>query len=137
MKISKSHRRFSEDLKDPKALTNPEDFLGPNWEDVINFWLYVDTLSESEISKIGDRYYALDYIVRGSALDASSVAAGHVVGMKTKAAAWRVALYLTNDSFYWVFGDATWELIGSHKLLEQGKSPTFLPLCLKSKTTNQ
>jgi hypothetical protein len=124
MKISKSHQKFSDLLKEPRALTNPEDFLGPNWEDVINFWLYVDSLSESEISKIGDRYLALDYHVRDAVMLAARVSAEEVVGWKVRSAAWFAA--------WGVFGYVTYELIASHKLLEQGNSPTFLPLCLPS-----
>jgi hypothetical protein len=127
MKISKTHQKFSDYLEDPKALTNPEDYLGPNWEDVINFWLYVDTLSASEKRKMGDRYWDLDYHVLKYASDASWVAAKEVVGMNVKSAAWMAAYYVTSD----VFADATNELIAPHKLLEQDKTLLFLPLCLK------
>jgi hypothetical protein len=131
MKISKIHERFSDYLEDPKVLTNPEDYLGPNWEDVINFWLYLDTLSESEISKIGDRYYALDYHVSDAARLAARLAARdsaeEVVGEKVKNAAWLAAFYISGD----VFAYATEELLTHHKLLEQGKTLVALPLCLE------
>jgi hypothetical protein len=130
MKISKIHKMFSDHLGEPKVLTNPEDYLGPNWKDVINFWLYVVTLNEEEIDKIGKSYWTLDDDVRESAIDASSVAAKEVVGLKVRDVAWSAAWDVTDWGS--VFAYATCELIASHKLLEHGKSPTFLPLCLKS-----
>jgi hypothetical protein len=133
MKISKAHQWLSNYLEDPKILTNPEDFLGPNWEDVINFWLYIDGLSWDEKRKMNDRYRALNVVMRESAVRAAVVAANEVVGDGIRLAAWLAAISVTN----WFFGQATYELIASHKLLEQGKSLVSLPLCLKSKPTNQ
>jgi hypothetical protein len=130
MKISKTHQALANNLKNPKVLTNPEDFLGPNWEDVINFWFYVDTLSESEISKIGDRYLALDYHVRDAARLAARVSAEEVVGWKVRSAAWCATRGV-------VVASATIELLGHQRLLEQGKPLTFLPLCIKKKNRLQ
>ncbi len=123
MKISNTHQRFSDLLKEPRSLTNPEDYLGPNWLDVINFWLYLDTLTEDEKRKIRDSYWALDYHVLKSASDASWVAANEVVGDGIRRSAYVVANWC-------IFAYATCELIASHKLLEQGKSLVLLPLCL-------
>jgi hypothetical protein len=127
MKISKTHKKFS-DLEDPKVLTNPEDFLGPNWKDVINFWLHFDTLTKSEKEKIHDRYWALDVDVRESASRAAYYAAKEVVGWGVGLSAWGAAYYVTP---YCVFRYATLELIAHHKLLEQNKTLIALPLCLK------
>jgi hypothetical protein len=127
MKISKIHRMLSYRLEERKALTNPEDFLGPNWEDVINFWLYVDGLSEDERKKMTDRYWGLDGVMRESSSDSAEAAAEEIVGEEVEYAAWIVAFDVTGS----VFAYATSELIASHKLLEQGKSLVFLPLCLK------
>jgi hypothetical protein len=123
MKISNPHQLFSEYLREPRALTNPEDFLGPNWEDVINFWLYVDGLSEDETRKIRDRYWALDDDVREFARATAHFVAEEIVGEKVRDAIWYAN--------YWrVFGDATLELLAHHKLLEQGETLIALPLCL-------
>jgi hypothetical protein len=128
MKISNPHQLFSVHLKQPRALTNPEDFLGPNWEDVINFWLYADTLNQGEIIKTNGRYWALNVVIRESAVRAAVVAANEVVGVGIRHAALYVARDVTDC---WIFGYATYELIASHKLLEQGKTLVALPLCLK------
>jgi hypothetical protein len=67
MTYSKIHQRFSERLKNPDVLTNPGKYLGPNYQDVLNFWFYVDTLSDEEKKKMGQRYFALDDDVRDCA----------------------------------------------------------------------
>ncbi len=38
--ISKSHKRFSERLNNPRVLTNPKEFLGPNYEVVGDNYAY-------------------------------------------------------------------------------------------------
>jgi hypothetical protein len=126
MTHSKTHKRFSERLYQPDALTDPEKYLGPNWEDVLNFWIYLDTFSVLEMKEISDRYWALDYHARNYAWGAAIDAAEEVVGEKFRIAAWYAAWDVTGES---VFGTATYELIAHHKLLEQEKIPIFLPLC--------
>jgi hypothetical protein len=128
MKISKIHRRFSKDQNEPKTLTNPEDFLGPNWENVINFWLYLDTLNEDEKRKMNDSYWALEWDVRVSAWSAAWVAAKEVVGGKVTINSGYAAYYVNNRRC--VFANATNELIAQHKILEQDKTLVALPLCL-------
>jgi hypothetical protein len=124
MTYSKIHQNFSQRLNQPEALTNPEKYLGPNYQDVLNFWIYLDTLSEQEREEIAERYYALDDNVRDCAIDDARDAAGKVVGENFRNAAWFV-------TGWGVFGYATWELIGIQKLEEQSKPPTILPLCVK------
>jgi hypothetical protein len=128
MTYSKTHERFSERLKQPDVLTNPEKYLGPNWEDVLNFWIYVDTLSKQEREELGQRYWDLNYNVRLSARIAARDAAEEVVGEDFRIDACLATVHVTG---WWVFGCATWELIGHHKLLEQYKTPLALPLCVK------
>jgi hypothetical protein len=66
--------------------------------------------------------------VRFSAWGAARPVADEVVGWKFKEAAWTAAWDVARKG---VFGDATVELIAHHKLLEQNKTPTLLPLCVK------
>jgi hypothetical protein len=130
MKVSKTHEAFSKRLRVLKVLTTPQDYLGPNWQDVINFWLYVDSLSAEEKNKIAWLYWNLDYKLKKSAEDIAYDISTEVVGDVISNVAWSSTMDVSNWS---VFAFATLELIGSHKLLEQGKSPTFLPLCNKKK----
>jgi hypothetical protein len=128
MTYSKTHQKFSEHLKNPDVLTDPGKYLGPNWEDVLNFWIYIETLSDKEKEAIADRYYTLDDYVRNSAWNAARVAAEEVVGNEFRVEAWRASHYVTGCD---VFCDATLELITHHKLIEQYKTPTFLPIVVK------
>ncbi len=142
MKISKIHQEFSERLNEQKVLTNPEEFLGPNWKEVLDFWLYIDTLSGVEREKIIKSYVALDHAVAKSARYASWNSAREVDGDEVRNASWWAALDVSNfsisrdvtsvfrDATIELFAHATMELIAHHKLLEQRKSLVFLPFCL-------
>ena len=108
MPISKAHQRFSNRLQNPEALTNPQDFLGPNYETVLNFWWTMDSLTETQWNEVARRYDALDY--------AACYAACY--------AAWSAARYAARDAARY----ATYELIGMHTLLNDGKTLLFVPL---------
>jgi hypothetical protein len=129
MTYSKIHQAFSKHLKNPDVLKNPAKYLGPNYQDVLNFWIYVDSLNDEEKSEMWRRYWDLNYNVRVSAMNAAMDAAEEVVGEDFRYAAWRAAWFVTGRRV--VFGWATDELISHHKLLEQYKTPTVLPLCVK------
>jgi hypothetical protein len=131
MTHSKTHKRFSERLNQPDVLTDPGKYLGPNWEDVLNFWIYLEGLSKQEREEMGKRFWDLDDDVRYCAFIASRDAAEEVVGLRFRYAAWCAACDVTGPGRRFVFGCATVELIAHHKLLEQNKTPTFLPLCVK------
>jgi hypothetical protein len=94
----------------PEVLTTPESILGPNALKVLEFWRFLDSLSEPEKEEIGQRYFALDEEVRDCAFFAAMDAAGEVVGENFKNSAWIEACDVTGRV---VFGDATMELIGN------------------------
>ena len=52
---SKAHVRLAELLQDPRVLTNPEEFLGPNYKAVLDFWLSIDKLTEEQWETIDSR----------------------------------------------------------------------------------
>jgi hypothetical protein len=95
----------------PEVLTEPQKILGPNHSKVLEFWIYIDGLSEPEGEEVWQRYYALDYTVRKSAWIAARDAAEEVVGEEFREAAWWAALNVTGWRI--VFGWATCELIGN------------------------
>jgi hypothetical protein len=100
MNYSKTHQRFSTELQNPEALTSPQDFLGPNYETVLNFWWTIDSLTETQWKEVARRYGALDSAAWDAAWDAA------------RNAAW----------------SATYELMGMHTLLNDGKDLLFVPL---------
>lgn len=44
MNISPSHAYFANRMSNPRILTNPEEFLGANWQTVLNFWHFIDKI---------------------------------------------------------------------------------------------
>jgi hypothetical protein len=124
MPISKAHQNFSTELQNPEALTKPQDFLGQNYETVLNFWWTLDSLTETQWNEVARRYDALDYAAWSAALSAARSAAGDAAWD----GAWEAAFYAARDAALSAAGSATWELIGMHTLLNDGKDLLFVPL---------
>jgi hypothetical protein len=122
MKISTTHKKFADRLWDQPVLEYPERFLGPNWKNVLNFWIYLDTLSAEDTDIIHMRYLVLgeDAIVYAENHDWK--AARDTIGFTYADATCHITF--TFPSIY-----TTLELIGSHNL----EYLTFLPLFLKHK----
>ncbi len=132
-KISKIHGNFAYNLDNQSALSHPVAFLGPNWKSVLNFWLYLDTLSPKQIEVSADRYAELrwvgDYYRRHSL---ARNASWDTIGVCYSGVAWNKTSTTVGypSTLAGQAGYATWELIGSHKILERGKTLTFVPLFL-------
>jgi hypothetical protein len=120
--ISKIHKLFSERLNDPKVLTNPEEILGPNFEAVLNFWLFLDDLSEEQWRVVEERYdnfYDENRSEWIKATDLTWEASEEVVGVDYAEHASWAAYDITNSyAAFWV----TLELIGGVA------NPTFLKM---------
>jgi hypothetical protein len=140
MTYSKAHQCFADRPNNQRALEHPEEFLGVNYKDVLNFWWFLEDLSGEQWKIVGERYQALGYEVRDAAWKAAAWDAADAADAWAGAAAWNAAYDAVGYYAVWnvvpggaaraAAGLATWELIGSHILLEQGKSLTFLPLFL-------
>ena len=118
MKISRTHQRLSKELKNPEVLTNPEQFLGPNWETVLRFWLYWESLTYEQKDELYHRWYAIDDDTDERAWGLASDAATEVIGRDNR----NVVCYATT------YSPITMELIAMHILLERGHQLTFVPL---------
>jgi hypothetical protein len=122
--ISVSHSWLLRHINDSRlgapqdVLTNPEKYLGPNWEAVLKFWHLLDTLSMDELKweKVGIRFCALDEFYRCYSENAVLKAAEDNIEIFH-------AKNVFNDCCRGV-GLATLEIIGSHKLQEH----VFLPM---------
>ena len=119
MKISTTYQRFADFLDNLTNLEYPERFLGPNWKNVLNFWIYLDTLNDDERILINDRFLVLEYFTRLDAQKSVEIAAYGIIPLRYVYAAFDAPIGLAA-------GNATYELIGSHKL----DTFTFLPLFL-------
>jgi hypothetical protein len=129
--VSKIHKRFSESLNNPRVLENPEEFLGPNFEAVLNFWLILDELSEEQIKVVKERYEA--FLIKNPSECSEAIALAYdasegVVGDDYAYYAGFAACYDTNS---WASHRATSELIGMYKILENHQKPlTFFEMIL-------
>jgi hypothetical protein len=119
MKISNTQQALSNRLNNTEVLTNPESFLGPNWETVLRFWLYYDSLNYRQSNKLIRRYWAIDDDTRDRAYDLAHNVAIEVIGEDNRRAVFIAALTPTT---------ITMELIAMHLLFERGYQLTFVPL---------
>jgi hypothetical protein len=128
MHYSKAHQNFSNGLQNPEALTNPQNFLGPNYETVINFWWFIDGLTENQWNEVARRYHALDDAARSAAGSAAGAAAMSAAMSAAGYAAWNAARNAARNAAWNAAGYATYELMGMHTLLDDGKDLLFVPL---------
>jgi hypothetical protein len=91
----------------------------------LNFWFYLDTLSEEDFRLNYVRYWALDADSRVSAINNAWEAAEATICKYYAYEAWRADSTYQLGTVY-ASGHATSELIGSHNL----EAFTFLPLFL-------
>ena len=118
MKLSNTLQELSNRLENPEVLTNPQKFLGPNWETALRWWLYEESLTFDQLNELYRRYYAIDDDTWRRAYDLARDAAVEVIGVYNRWAVYYAAPFL----------GITYELIAMHLLLERGHSLTFVPL---------
>ena len=103
----------------PYALDDTVQNFGPNYEAVLNFWVYIDTLTEDQISSIrisDSRPYSLEVYCKNIVFDQYGV--------------WHSASYsrVRKTSEYKSFlGYATLELVAMHDLLTDCHKLTLIP----------
>jgi hypothetical protein len=130
MKISRIHQRFADRLQfqysisKQEVLNHPEKYLGSNYKLVINFWLYLDTLSEDQLKDVEDCYNALRI---KDIMDAKNNLMRYAWNPRYGFSA-GISAFIISPYAKPVANWATLELIGLKKLLNQGHQPLFLPL---------
>ena len=132
MNYSKTHQRFSTYLKAPESLERPEDFLGPNYAAVLNFWSWTATLTARQSNKIALRWQILSQLeynpveIADDASYAVDPKAAHAAWEATWPGSWRNGSAMPDAvrAITW----ATQELIGMHILLERGNQLVFAPM---------
>jgi hypothetical protein len=115
-------------------ISDPEKELGPNWETVLNFWLFLDSLSSDHRKLIGERYNELE---RSGRLRGHYEIVCQYVGevLENEGRLWNKVYRGRNFTFNYNLIDynlavtwATHELVGMHELIEAGKEIHILPL---------
>jgi hypothetical protein len=56
MSYSNYHRSLASSLQNPEALKNPQIFLGPNFQAVLDFWMRLDDITEDECKEFTNLY---------------------------------------------------------------------------------
>jgi hypothetical protein len=125
MTYSKAHQLFADYINDVSALTEPQDFLGPNYETLLNFWKYIDKLTEEQWRKVA--LARNDY--HGDQVSVMKIATG-VIGSRNRAAVWESTCNAVS-SIHDVGAAASFaarEIICMHLLIENGIEIQFLPI---------
>jgi hypothetical protein len=139
MNYSKAHQNFNHHLGgDYPVLSQPENFLGPNYETVLNFWWYIDTLTDQQMDKLGSCCHSSDDYVRQNAWNISREFANTAVGHSNRVATY-VSTEITPPTSRYSYNVnhtiaktcaklAAYELISMDILLEQGLKLFFVPM---------
>lgn len=147
MNYSKSHQYFNHYFGDEcPVLAKPENFLGPNYKAVLNFWSWIDTFTDEQIHKLGSCYHSTDDFDRRRAWDISRDYAETVVGHNNRVATFVSTQIAPTKSYAYRVGRngytvrdnnegaircaklAAYELISMHILLEHGHKLFFVPM---------
>jgi hypothetical protein len=112
------------------VLTNPEKYLGKNYQAVLDFWTVMDSLTKDQWNEVSSRYVALDYAALDAAWDAAwdaaSYAAGDAAWDAAYCAAWYAARYAAWNAASLAAGYAAW--YATYELMEGIENPVFVPL---------
>jgi hypothetical protein len=107
-----------------EVLSNPEKYLGPNWVKVLDFWVYLDILSEDQLKVVTQRYLDLSGEERSVAKNIAYTSAKATTEYAEYAGS-SVTLYMLFCGYnraYAAADYATLELIGNVE------NPVFVPL---------
>jgi hypothetical protein len=120
MNYSKSHKRFALELNEyynineQDVLYYLENYLGPNYKEVLNYWFYCDSLSKEQRNVYWNRVDSLDLETWIKAHSTATELAGEVF----------------DPRFVNRISDLAKELIVAHLYIERGIPFTFLPLSI-------
>jgi hypothetical protein len=103
---------FWYNIKEQDVLEHPENHFGLNYREVLNYWFYVDSLSDEQSDVYTERYFNLGDSTR---LDASKMAK-------------KLASEVIDPRFVHYLEYEVLEIIAAHLYLERNIPFTFLPL---------
>ena len=112
--ISRSHKQISDNVN-REILTSPQDYFGPNYKDLLNFWVYYETLSEYQLGNVWEKIYAMDF-------DTGRQARDLIIKLSDQ-----VDWFNVPPSFMSI---VDLEICFAHLILERGGSLVFLPIYL-------
>jgi hypothetical protein len=109
-------------------ICDPEKELGPNYETVLNFWLFLETLSADQVSIIAERYNESER-VHGFHMDHTCKQVEKVI-LNEEELWLRIFdhIYFTGTTFKIAISWATHELIAMHEFIANGEQIRIIPL---------
>jgi hypothetical protein len=99
MKISKTHQNLSDYCGEHEVLTNPQKFLGPNWETVLRWWLYRESLTDEQKEDVKRRYWAIDRNNRDRYCTLDCHATSKVIGRDNRLAVKKISPFPTEITY--------------------------------------
>jgi hypothetical protein len=120
MNYSKTHKRFASylnrfyNINEQDVLEHSENYLGPNYKELLNYWFYRDSLSAKQWNVYWDRVDSLNNETLKKAHSTAEELAKEVIDPRFV-------------DYIWVLDE---ELIASHLYIERGIPFTFLPLSI-------
>jgi hypothetical protein len=121
MKLSITHKNFI--MQCPDSEVNPEKSFGPNYQTVLNFWLWLDTLTKEQLLTVGNRNSA-------STMDRKSVDdfTKKLVDAELQYKLIHSIPMSYNGNYRGPALFGTYELIGMQEILYCGKDLNFIPM---------
>lgn len=114
------------------------DILGPNYETVLNFWHYVETISEEEFGAIEASYVENTDILYNGEVSHKSVLTNFVnsISSISECDIWSTSFVFRSRGTPFcaicAISWATHELIAMHELFNQGYKLLYVPMFQKS-----
>lgn len=136
--ISRAHAILLRRINDQKdgapaiVLTDPGKVIGDQWSKLLDFWVYLDSMTHNEWAVAEDAAWDAAWDAAGAAAgaaagDAAGDAAGAAAGDAAGDAAGAAAGYAVRDAAWATAGAAAWEIQGAN-VLRNNKTPFyFLP----------
>lgn len=118
-----------------------EEILGPNWQTLFDFWIYIDSLDYEEIAQIcqsfvekyGPGYYDDNTRIVPRDIPNGLICDGILWGTMSDFIKERYEGNSLDDGHSWYkFLLASREIVKMHKIIESGESLKYLPLCVVS-----
>lgn len=120
MTYSRIHQRFAAEFGNSKVLTNPEEFLGPNYETVLNFWKFAGSLEEEVQKEIMEKFRTKRPYL--TLINSLCDKVRERIRMPPE------IIFQVCSPHGYTIARATYEIILMDQLLEEGYKMTFLPM---------
>ena len=131
MNCSKAHQNFFNYFQNPETLTNPQNFLGPNYAIILDFWWYLETMTPEQLLDADSKYYSYNirnsenryHIIRSRAYGEIGIDRANIAIEATRQISREILL-----DFCYVAAPVTAELISLQTIFDNGEELIYLPM---------